>query len=108
GAITVKVTPKVEVNKGETAKLPCTYTGINLQDVVESQGLRTRVGFRENSGKQMSDPGTPLTGRVNIEENLTLNIMSVKPSDELTYYCQVTAGKDGSGEGSTKLEVFGT
>ncbi|XP_047216936.1 basal cell adhesion molecule isoform X1 [Girardinichthys multiradiatus] len=111
GAITVKVTPKVEVNKGETAKLPCTYTGINLQDVVvewyiESQGLRTRVGFRENSGKQMSDPGTPLTGRVNIEENLTLNIMSVKPSDELTYYCQVTAGKDGSGEGSTKLEVF--
>ncbi|KAM4736246.1 basal cell adhesion molecule isoform 2-T2 [Anableps anableps] len=111
GIVTVKVTPKVEVNRGETAKLPCTYSGTNLQDVIvdwyiEISGVRTRVAFRKNSGERMSDTGTPLTGRVTMEENLTLTITSVKPSDQLTYYCQVTAGKDGSGEDGTNLEVF--
>lgn len=56
----------------------------------------------------MTDIGTPLSGRVTIGEDFTLKISSVKPSDQLTYYCQVNAGKDGYKEGTTNLDVFGT
>ncbi|XP_054882517.1 basal cell adhesion molecule-like [Poeciliopsis prolifica] len=111
GTITVKVTPKVEVDGGTTAKLPCAYSGTTLPDVVvgwhfESDNQRVRVAYRKNSGERLSDTGTPLDGRATLEEDLTLTIKSVKPSDPNKYYCQVTAGKDGSGEGETILEVF--
>ncbi|XP_043973927.1 basal cell adhesion molecule isoform X2 [Gambusia affinis] len=111
GAVTVKVMPKVEVDGGTTAKLPCTYSGTALPDVVvgwhiDYENQRVRVAYRKNSGERMSDTGTPLDDRVTLEEDLTLTIKSVKPSDPNKYYCQVTAGKDGSGEGETTLEVF--
>uniref|UniRef100_A0A3P9NBD6 Basal cell adhesion molecule (Lutheran blood group) n=1 Tax=Poecilia reticulata TaxID=8081 RepID=A0A3P9NBD6_POERE len=156
GAVTVKVTPKVEADGGTTAKLPCTFSGTALPSFVvgwhivsglytvskylhirsiftlkflkykahcqrfsflffclfslnlfqEIDNQRIRVAYRTNSGERMSDPGTPLVGRVTLEEDLTLTIKSVKPSDPNKYYCQVTAGKDGSGEGETILEVF--
>lgn len=72
----------------------------------EEQGTRKRVAFRSNDGARQSDDGTPLTGRVTIAENLTLTITSVKPSDELPYICQVTAGPAGVGDGTTMLKVF--
>uniref|UniRef100_A0A096ME37 Basal cell adhesion molecule (Lutheran blood group) n=1 Tax=Poecilia formosa TaxID=48698 RepID=A0A096ME37_POEFO len=113
GAVTVKVTPKVEADGGTTAKLPCTFSGTALSNFVvdwhivkEIGNQRIRVAYRTISGERMSDPGTPLVGRVTLEEDLTLTIKSVKPSDPNKYYCQVTAGKDGSGEGETILEVF--
>ncbi|XP_023186523.1 basal cell adhesion molecule isoform X1 [Xiphophorus maculatus] len=111
GTVTVKVNPKVEADGGTTAKLPCAYSGTALPDVVvgwhiDYENQRVRVAYRKNSGERMSDTGTPLVDRVTLEEDLTLTIKSVKPSDPTKYYCQVTAGKDGSGEGETTLDVF--
>ncbi|XP_041649488.1 basal cell adhesion molecule isoform X1 [Cheilinus undulatus] len=111
GSVSVNVSPKVEVIKGETAKLPCTYTVSTSSNTIvewfiEEQGTRTRVAFRSQGGEGKSDDGTPLTGRVTIGEDFTLTISSVQPSDELSFFCQVTAGPAGVGEGVTMLKVF--
>lgn len=65
-----------------------------------------RVAFRSQGGQAQSDVGTPLSGRVSIGEDLSLTISSVQPSDELIFYCQVTAGPAGLGDASTMLKVF--
>ncbi|KAM6995005.1 basal cell adhesion molecule isoform 2-T2 [Tautogolabrus adspersus] len=112
GTVTVNVTPKVEVLKGETAKLPCTYTVSSSSSTtvvewfIEGQDNRQRVAFHSQGGEGKSDDGTPLTGRVTIGEDSTLTISSVQPSDELVFYCQVTAGSAGVGEAATMLKVF--
>uniref|UniRef100_A0A3Q0SA63 Basal cell adhesion molecule (Lutheran blood group) n=1 Tax=Amphilophus citrinellus TaxID=61819 RepID=A0A3Q0SA63_AMPCI len=109
GTLTVGVKSEVEVLKGETAKLPCVVTSTTNNPVVEwhieEQGTRKRVAYRQGKmGKD--DDGTPLTGRVQVGEDFTLTISSVKPSDEQTFICQVTAGADGSKDNSTLLKVF--
>ncbi|XP_030604746.1 basal cell adhesion molecule isoform X2 [Archocentrus centrarchus] len=109
GTLTVGVKSEVEVLKGETAKLPCVVTSTTNNPVVEwhieEQGTRKRVAYRQGKmGKD--DVGTPLTGRVQVGEDFTLTISSVKPSDEQTFICQVTAGADGSKDNSTLLKVF--
>ncbi|XP_026226868.1 basal cell adhesion molecule [Anabas testudineus] len=112
GAVTVTVSPKVEVIKGATAKLPCTYTvstpssNTIVEWYIEEQGTRKRVAFRSQGGDGKSDDGTPLTGRVTIEQDFTLTISSVVPSDELVFYCQVTAGPSGVNDAHTNLKVF--
>ncbi|XP_020506017.1 basal cell adhesion molecule isoform X1 [Labrus bergylta] len=111
GTVTVNVNAKVEVLKGETAKLPCTYTGSSSSNTVvewfiEEQDTRKRVAFHSQGGEGKSDDGTPLTGRVTIGADSTLTISSVQPSDELVFYCQVTAGSAGVGEAATMLKVF--
>ncbi|KAM6910144.1 basal cell adhesion molecule isoform 1-T1 [Xenentodon cancila] len=111
GAVIVKASPKIEVLKGETAKLPCTYTGSQSSTTVvewyyEDQGNRKRVAYRTKGGEGTSDGETPLSGRVTIKDDFTLSISSVGPADELTFYCQVTAGVEGVGEDTTMLKVF--
>lgn len=112
GTVTVDVAPKVEVLKGETAKLPCKYnvspssSGTIVEWYIEEQGTRKRVAFRSEGGEGKSDSGTPLTGRVTIGEDFTLTITSVQPSDELAFYCQVTAGPAGVRDATTMLKVF--
>ncbi|XP_076592936.1 basal cell adhesion molecule isoform X2 [Chaetodon auriga] len=113
GAVVVKVSPKVEVLKGETAKLPCTYSvsppsssAVVEWYYIEEHGTRKRVAFRSQGGEGKSDDGTILTGRVTIGEDFTLTISSVQPTDELVFYCQVTAGPAGVGDASTMLKVF--
>lgn len=64
------------------------------------------MAFRPQGGEGKSDTGTPLTGRVTIGEDFTLTISAVQPSDELVFYCQVTAGPAGVGDASTMLKVF--
>ncbi|KAI4811161.1 hypothetical protein KUCAC02_014079 [Chaenocephalus aceratus] len=111
GAVLVKVAPVVEVMKGESAKLPCTYTtpapsgNTVVEWYIDEQGNRKRVAFSQG-GERKSDDNTPLSGRVTIGEDFTLTISDVQPSDELDFYCQVTAGPAGVGEGSTLLKVF--
>ncbi|XP_056299958.1 basal cell adhesion molecule isoform X2 [Pseudoliparis swirei] len=112
GAVTVSVTPKVEVLKGGTAKLPCTYTvspptpsNTVVEWYIEEGGTRTRVAFSQG-GVGKSDEGTLLTGRVTIGEDFSLTISSVQPADELVFFCQVTAGPNGVGDASTMLKVF--
>ncbi|KAG7475017.1 cell surface glycoprotein MUC18-like isoform X1 [Solea senegalensis] len=111
-AVSVKVTPKVEVLKGDTAKLPCTYSGTPpsgndlVEWYIEEQGTRKRVAFRPQGGAGKSDEFTPLSGRVTIGEDFTLTITSTQPSDELVFYCQVNAGPAGVADASTMLKVF--
>lgn len=64
------------------------------------------MAFRSEGGEQLTDDGTPLTGRVSIDETFALNVAAVQPFDELLYYCQVTAGAAGVGDASTMLKVF--
>lgn len=64
------------------------------------------MAFRSQGGEGKSDDGTPLTGRVTIGEDFTLTISAVQPSDELVFYCQVTAGPAGVGDATTMLKVF--
>ncbi|XP_038163046.1 basal cell adhesion molecule isoform X2 [Cyprinodon tularosa] len=112
GVINVEVNPKVEVNGGETAKLPCRFSGTNLNDVIvqwfmEKDGQRTRVAYRTKLGAESIDPDTPISKRASFSGDLTLTIKSVKISDQLTYYCEVNAGKEAN-ENATRLEVFVT
>ncbi|XP_053183252.1 basal cell adhesion molecule [Scomber japonicus] len=112
GGVTMKVAPKVEVLKDETAKLPCSYTvspsssNTIVEWYIEEQETRKRVAFRSEGGEGKSDESTPLSGRVTIGEDFTLTITSVQPSDELVFYCQVTAGPAGVGDAPTMLKVF--
>ncbi|CAJ1062675.1 basal cell adhesion molecule isoform X2 [Xyrichtys novacula] len=111
GTVTVTVTPKLEVVKGETAKLPCTYTVSSPSNTVvewfiEEQGTRKRVAFHAQGGEGKSDEGSPLSGRVSIGADSTLTISSVQPSDELNFFCQVTAGPSGVADAATMLLVF--
>ncbi|XP_030014877.1 basal cell adhesion molecule-like isoform X2 [Sphaeramia orbicularis] len=112
GTVTVKVTPVVEVEKGEAISLPCTYTVSSssskavIEWYIEEQGTRKRVAFRSEGGEGKSDEGTPLSSRVTIGDDSSLTIKVVQPSDELTYICQVTAGPAGVGDGATQLKVF--
>lgn len=64
------------------------------------------MAFRSVGGEAKSDENTPLSGRVTIGEDFTLTITSVQPSDELVFYCQVTAGPAGVGDAPTMLKVF--
>lgn len=110
GSVTVTVTPKVEVVKGETATLPCTYTvsssNIFVEWFIDEQGTRKRVAFHSQGGERTIDEGTPLSGRLTLGEDSTLTISSVQPSDELSFFCQVNAGSAGGGEAATMLKVF--
>uniref|UniRef100_A0A3B3ZI00 Ig-like domain-containing protein n=1 Tax=Periophthalmus magnuspinnatus TaxID=409849 RepID=A0A3B3ZI00_9GOBI len=112
GAVTVKVTPTIEVIKGEMAKLPCTHTvspstssSTIVEWFIELDGNRKRVAFRQG-GQSKTDEDTPLSNRGSIGEDFTLTITSVQPSDEVKFYCQVTAGPAGVGEAATELKVF--
>ncbi|XP_076008756.1 basal cell adhesion molecule isoform X2 [Genypterus blacodes] len=112
GTVDVKVTPKVEVIKGETATLPCTFTPSTASSntivewFIDEQGTRKRVAFSAQGGQQKIDDGTPLTGRASIAADFTLTIPNVQPSDEFSFHCQVTAGPTGLGEASSVLKVF--
>ncbi|XP_077383254.1 basal cell adhesion molecule isoform X2 [Festucalex cinctus] len=111
-SVTVNVAPKVEVLKDKIAKLPCTYTvspasSNNIVEWhIELQGNRKRVAYRMQSGEAKSDKDTPLSGRVSINDDFTLTVTSVQPSDGLVFFCSVNAGTAGSGEASTVLKVF--
>lgn len=76
--------------------------------IQEKQGDGQRVAFISQGMEGKSDEDTPLTGRVTIGKDFTLTLTSVKPADELTFYCQVTAGPEGSKEARTMLKVFCT
>ncbi|XP_042165164.1 basal cell adhesion molecule-like isoform X1 [Oncorhynchus tshawytscha] len=110
--VTVTVTPKVEVIKGESASLPCTFIIPNspnniVEWFIEEGGTRKRVAFRSVSGGEgKSDEGTRLSDRVTMGRDFSLTISPVTVEDQLPFYCQVTAGPAGVGEAITQLKVF--
>ncbi|XP_056157954.1 basal cell adhesion molecule-like [Lampris incognitus] len=112
GNVKVEVTPTVEVIKGESASLPCSYqlasssANTIVEWFIEEQDTRKRVAFRAEGGDGKSDEGTRLSGRVTMGKDFSLTISPVQPSDELSFFCQVTAGPAGMGEAATMLKVF--
>ncbi|XP_060777214.1 basal cell adhesion molecule isoform X2 [Neoarius graeffei] len=108
-SVSVNVTATVDVIKGETARLPCTYTTTGTMTVVqwfiESADIRTRVAFRSSTDTGL-DENTAVTGRVTMEDDMTLVISPVHVSDERSFFCQVNGGPVGTSEAETKLKVF--
>ncbi|KAG7457693.1 hypothetical protein MATL_G00229960 [Megalops atlanticus] len=111
--VTVTVTPTVEVMKGETATLPCSFTVSTptsnsiVEWFIEEIGTRTRVAFTTQSGGEgAADDGTKLSGRVSIGKDFSLSISPVQVEDDRRFHCQVTAGAAGVGEGATQLKVY--
>ncbi|XP_016141007.1 basal cell adhesion molecule isoform X2 [Sinocyclocheilus grahami] len=110
-SVTVKVTPEVEVIKGETAKLHCSYTtsasasAIVVQWLIEVAGARKQIAFKSPQGIGV-DPGTTMTDRLSMEDDLSITISPVMVEDERIYICQVTAGAVGFSEDKTQVKVF--
>ncbi|KPP59427.1 basal cell adhesion molecule-like [Scleropages formosus] len=112
-AMTVTVTPKVEVIKGESVTLPCHFAAPSLlgnsivEWFIDEGGSRKRVAFRTLSdGHWAVDHGTQLSGRASIGQDNALVINPVHVGDDRRFHCQVTAGPSGAGEATTELKVF--
>ncbi|KAL4657705.1 basal cell adhesion molecule [Arapaima gigas] len=113
GSVTVTVSSKMEVIKGDSITLPCSFVVPSnlgnsiIEWFIDEGGSRKRVAFRTLSGSNSgADNGTRLSGRVSIGEENSLFISSVHVEDERRYHCQVTAGPSGAGEATTELKVF--
>ncbi|XP_065101774.2 basal cell adhesion molecule [Paramisgurnus dabryanus] len=109
--VKVMVTPKVEVIKGETAKLPCTYTTtasastIVAQWFIEVAGVRKQIAYKTERSFGV-DANTPLTDRLVLGDDLSITISPVIVDDERSFYCQVTTGSTGVSEAETVVKVF--
>lgn len=58
------------------------------------------------------DKGTPFTDRISVtgtgaSREIVLTISDVQLDDELEFICRINGLTDGTGEGRTKLKVFG-
>ncbi|KAG7266363.1 hypothetical protein CRUP_001144, partial [Coryphaenoides rupestris] len=112
GAVTVTVSPTVEVLKGEAASLPCSYSvsptspNVIVEWFIEVLGARKRVAYRSQSGDGGIDGGSTLSGRVSMGEDFTLTLTSAQPDDQRNFICQVTAGPTGLRDAITMLKVF--
>ncbi|XP_016301300.1 basal cell adhesion molecule-like isoform X2 [Sinocyclocheilus anshuiensis] len=110
-SVMVKVTPEVEVIKGETAKLPCSYatsapaSPIVVHWLIEVAGARKQIAYKSSQGFGV-DAGTGMTDRLTMGEDLSLTISPVMVEDERTYFCQVTAGPLGFSDNKTQVKVF--
>ncbi|KAK7887287.1 hypothetical protein WMY93_026908 [Mugilogobius chulae] len=85
GAVTVKVTPTIEVLKGETAKLPCTHTASGSPIVewfIDEQETRKRVAFPVGRSQILlpGHSGTSWSGRGTTE----LKVFFAPEKPELT------------------------
>ncbi|XP_052000440.1 basal cell adhesion molecule isoform X2 [Xyrauchen texanus] len=110
-SVTVKVTPKVEVIKGEQVKLPCSYTTseppsqIVVQWHIETSNGRKQIAYKTDKDSGI-DAGTPLADRVTIGDDFSLTISPVMVEDERSFFCQVVGGPVGTSEAETQVKVF--
>ncbi|XP_036449197.1 basal cell adhesion molecule isoform X2 [Colossoma macropomum] len=109
--ITVKVSPKVDVILGETARLPCSYTisDNSVQPVVQwfidSAGTRKRIAYRSPTESGL-EKISQFKDRVIMEPDMTLVISKTNVEDEMSFFCQVRGGAVGVEEDETQLRVF--
>ncbi|KAK7157665.1 hypothetical protein R3I93_008993 [Phoxinus phoxinus] len=110
-SVEVTVTPKLEVIKGEAAKMPCSYkiskptSNVVVQWFIEVAGARKQIAYKSSQDFGV-DAGTPLTERLTMGEDLSLSISPVMVEDERSFFCQVTAGPLGTSEAKTHIKVF--
>ncbi|XP_063798674.1 basal cell adhesion molecule [Pseudophryne corroboree] len=110
-AVTVSVPPKVEVESGHEAVFKCTpkFSGSPKYSVewsfTDREGRQSRIAAY-NDGRTSVEPGTDFSSRVDIKNDNSLVIRDVRVKDENTFQCRVSAGSEGSGEGSSELRVY--
>lgn len=111
-SVVVTVTPKVEVMKGESVSLPCTFTvstpsaNTIVEWFMDDSTSRKRLAYRTQGGEGKSDEGTPLAGRASMTTDFSLVITGTLPDDQHGYICQVTAGPSGVAEATSDVSVF--
>ncbi|XP_069041417.1 basal cell adhesion molecule isoform X2 [Lepisosteus oculatus] len=110
-SVTVTVPPEHEALLKSSISLPCSYTttekpnNVLVEWFIDEGGARKRVAYHTESGSG-TDLDTPVSGRVSLGKDLSLNLREVQISDERPYHCQVTAGATGSAEGTVQLKLF--
>ncbi|XP_052474986.1 basal cell adhesion molecule-like [Carassius gibelio] len=110
-SVMVKVTPEVEVIKGETIKLPCSYTtsapdsSIMVQWAIEDSGTRKKIAYKSSEGSGIEDV-SGMKGRLTMGSDSSLTISPVTVEDERAFFCQVTANASGLSENKTQVKVF--
>ncbi|XP_075696370.1 basal cell adhesion molecule [Rhinoderma darwinii] len=110
-AVTVTVPPKVEAVFGHEVVIMCkpSFSGSPKYSVEWSytgqEGQRNRIATFSD-GKTSVEPGTDFTSRAAIRSDNSLVINDIRVKDESEFTCRVTAGSEGTGEGSTQLKVY--
>ncbi|XP_029374194.1 melanoma cell adhesion molecule b isoform X3 [Echeneis naucrates] len=118
-AVEVSMEDRVEVFRGDTARITCMYKseddvgGITIMWLYATRsGERQNIYFQDSNMKIVSQ-GTPFTNRINMSSSdasreVVLTIKDVQLADELDFICFVKSLTAGEGEGRTKLKVFET
>ncbi|XP_028678701.1 basal cell adhesion molecule isoform X2 [Erpetoichthys calabaricus] len=111
-AVLVSVPSTQEAEVGKPFSIPCTFTtngqaGEALVEwfIVDRSNERIRIAYR-NEKQAGVDKNTEMSERISVDKDSSLVISPVELTDERTFYCQVTAGIAGSGEGISNLRVF--
>uniref|UniRef100_S4RGE5 Ig-like domain-containing protein n=1 Tax=Petromyzon marinus TaxID=7757 RepID=S4RGE5_PETMA len=115
-AITVNVSPLVEVELGKPLEIPCTYkpsigNAVNVQWFIVSTPhfisklTRLRIIYKDMN-EFLIDDGTDYSDRINKGTDFTLMLNTTMAMDERDFICQVSAGPAGVGEATASVKVF--
>ncbi|XP_032820321.2 CD166 antigen-like isoform X1 [Petromyzon marinus] len=109
-AITVNVSPLVEVELGKPLEIPCTYkpsigNAVNVQWFIISKLTRLRIIYKDMN-EFLIDDGTDYSDRINKGTDFTLMFNTTMAMDERDFICQVSAGPAGVGEATASVKVF--
>lgn len=92
---------------------PCMwcFMCLNSDLQVTRLGEKHKIYYQDSTAKVV-DRGTPFTDRISVNGTgatgeVVLTISSVQLEDELEFICLIKGLTDGTGEGRTKLKVFG-
>ncbi|XP_061437201.1 basal cell adhesion molecule-like [Lethenteron reissneri] len=110
-AISVAVTPLVEVELGSPLVIPCTVTSSVGEEVVTqwfiiSQSSRTRISYRD-ARLFVADLGTGYESRIDARRSdSALALNATETADERDFVCQVVAGRASVAEATASVRVF--
>ncbi|XP_061437172.1 basal cell adhesion molecule-like [Lethenteron reissneri] len=110
-AISVAVTPLVEVELGSPLVIPCTVTSSVGDEVVTqwfiiSQSSRTRISYRD-ARRFVADVGTGYESRIDTQRSdSALALSATVAADERDFVCQALAGRAGVAEATASVRVF--
>ncbi|XP_061436809.1 basal cell adhesion molecule-like, partial [Lethenteron reissneri] len=110
-AISVAVTPLVEVELGSPLVIPCTVTSSVGDEVVTqwfiiSRSSRTRISYRD-ARLFVADVGTGYESRIDARRSdSALALSATETADERHFVCQALAGRAGVAEATASVRVF--
>uniref|UniRef100_A0A3Q0QTG6 Melanoma cell adhesion molecule b n=1 Tax=Amphilophus citrinellus TaxID=61819 RepID=A0A3Q0QTG6_AMPCI len=114
--VEVNMEDKVEVFAGETAQITCMFTtdegpgGTTIQwFYVSRSGEKQRI-YNKEPMQEAAETSTPFKDRISLNVNGTTAVLIIRKvgvKDEVEFICVIKTLTDGTGEGRTKLKVFG-